>query len=372
MSEIKIEILSPVHIGSGNMLQKNTDFVTTGDGENNYIRIVDDRKILELIGEEHLNDWLLCIERKDNTKELVKRYAPNSKVADYSKRRLLDCSHGVNKNDTLKEYIHSGLGQPYIPGSSLKGAIRTAILATLADKISNKEDKIKSGRTDKFGTAQLTASKIEQELFGKDPNSDIFRFIQVGDAYFEKDIEIALRVVNINIRPQKDLQDNSKPQLIEALGIGIESSFQMKIATDYYTWVKANFPALGNLPIEINSLQHLFLLINHHTRQLVEDELEYWKNTNKTGAEDYVENMEKILDEIQSCVEGSECVLRIGHASGWRFITGAWAEKLANFEDIVIPASRPKNFNYTQFDFPKSRRIDEDSDVLGFVKLSIK
>jgi CRISPR-associated protein Csm5 len=45
---------------------------------------------------------------------------------------------------------------------------------------------------------------------------------------------------------------------------------------------------------------------------------------------------------------------------------------LANFEDVVIPASRPKNFNYTQFDFPKSRRIDEDSDVLGFVKLSIK
>jgi len=50
MSEIKIEILSPVHIGSGNLLQNNTDFVTTGDGENNYIRIVDDRKILELIG----------------------------------------------------------------------------------------------------------------------------------------------------------------------------------------------------------------------------------------------------------------------------------------------------------------------------------
>ncbi len=371
MSEIKIEILSPVHIGSGNLLQNNTDFVTTGDGENNYIRIVDDRKILELIGVEHLNDWLLCIERKDNTKALVKMFAPNSKVADYSKRRLLDCSHGVNANDTLKECIHSGLGQPYIPGSSIKGAIRTAVLAALAEKISHKEDKIKTGRTDKNGNPFLSASKIEQEMFGKDPNSDIFRFIQVGDAYFEKDTEIALRVVNINIRPQKDLQDNSKPQLIEALGIGIESSLQMKIANDYYTWVKANFPTLGNLPLEINSLQHLFLLINNHTRQLVEAELEYWKNINKTGAEDYVENMEKILLEIESCVKGSECVLRIGHASGWRFITGAWAEKLANFEDVVIPASRPKNFNYTQFDFPKSRRIDEDSDVLGFVKLKI-
>jgi CRISPR type III-A-associated RAMP protein Csm5 len=33
---------------------------------------------------------------------------------------------------TLKECIHSGLGVPYIPGSSIKGAIRTAIVATLA------------------------------------------------------------------------------------------------------------------------------------------------------------------------------------------------------------------------------------------------
>ena len=81
--------------------------------------------------------------------------------------------------------------------------------------------------------------------------------------------------------------------------------------------------------------------------------------------------MEKILAEINSCEKGKECVIRIGHASGWRFITGAWTEELENFHDVVIPASRPKNFNYTEYDFPKSRRIDEESDVLGFVKLKL-
>lgn len=371
MSEIKIEVLSPVHIGSGNLLQNNTDFVTTDNGVDYYIRVIDDRKILELIGVEHLDDWLLSIERKDNTKELVKRFAPNSKVADYSKRRLIDYSSGVNKNDTLKECIHNGLGFPYIPGSSIKGAIRTAILTSLVTKIENKESKIKSGKIDRNGQSLLNATKIEQELFGKDPNSDIFRFIHVGDSYFEKDTEIALRVVNINIRRGNDLMDNSKPQLIEAINNGVSSTLQMKIANDYYMWVKTKFPSIGNLAAEINSLNNLFLLINAHTEKLVNAELDFWREINKTGSEDYVENLEKILSEIKSCKKGNECVLRIGHASGWRFITGGWTEELNNFDEVVIPASRPKNNNYSEYVFPKSRRIDEESDVLGFVKLSI-
>lgn len=369
MSKVKIEILSPVHIGSGNMLQNNTDFVTTHNSENDFIRVVDDRKILELIGVERMNDWLLSIERKENTKEFIKRFAPSSTVADYSKRRLIDYSQGIHPNDTLKEHIHNGMGLPYIPGSSIKGSIRTVILAAFADRVANKESKIKKEK--RSGKIEITASKIEEELFGKDPNSDIFRFIHVGDAYFDKDSEIALRVVNINIRKNDDLHDNSKPQLIEAINNGVSSAFEMKIARDYYDWVKNNFRDMGHLPIEISSLHNLFMLINAHTERLVVSELEYWKDINKTGAEDYIENTESILNSIRTCEKGKECVLRIGHASGWRFITGAWTEELDNFKDVVVPAARPSNHNYIDYDFPKSRRIDEESDILGFVKLSL-
>lgn len=371
MSEIKIKLLTPVHVGSGVFLQNNTDFVTTKDSENYYIRIIDDKKILELIGVEHLNDWLLSIERKENTKDLVKRFAPNSKVADYSKRRLIDYSQGINPNDTLKEHIHNGMGFPYIPGSSIKGAIRTAVLANLVSPVPNKEEKIKTGRKDRNGNPLLSAKKLEKELFGKDPYSDIFRFIHIGDAYFEKDSEIALRVVNINIRNGNDLQDNSKPQLIEALNKGLKSSFQMKIAEEYYKWAKERFNTLGNLPDEMKSISNLFKLINSHTVELVQSEIDFWNEIDKTGAEAYVENLKSVLEQIKSCEEGKQCVLRLGHASGWKFITGAWTENLSNFKEVVVPASRPNNQRYEEFVFPKSRRIDEESDVLGFVKLSI-
>jgi CRISPR type III-A-associated RAMP protein Csm5 len=371
MSEIKIKLLTPVHIGSGVFLQNNTDFVTTKVSENHYIRIIDDRKILELIGYEHLNDWLLSIERKENTKELVKRFAPNSKVADYSKRRLIDYSQGVNHNDTLKEHIHNGMGLPYIPGSSIKGAIRTAVLATLASVVTNKEEKIKTGKMDRNGNPLLSVEKVEKELFGEDSYSDIFRFIHVGDAYFEKDSEIALRVININIRKSENLQDDSKPQLIEAINNGVSGSFQIKIADEYYKWVNERFNTLGNLPDEMKSISNLFKMINSHSEKIVQSEIEFWNEIDKTGAEDYVENLQSVFDHIKSCDEGKQCVLRIGHASGWRFITGAWSENLSNFKNLVVPASRRNNKNYSEYVFPKSRRIDEESDVLGFVKLSI-
>ena len=79
-----------------------------------------------------------------------------------------------------------------------------------------------------------------------------------------------------------------------------------------------------------------------------------------------------MLEQTQSCEAEKECVLRIGHGSGWRFITGAWTENLDYFYSVVVPVSRPKNFKYEQFDFPKTRRVDDECELLGFVKLSIQ
>lgn len=384
MSNIKIETLSPVHIGSGNMLQNNTDFIVTKEDGDRFIHIIEERKILELIGEEHLDNWLLSIEKKEPTLDLIKRFAPSSKIEDFSKQRITCYASNVKPSDTLKEIMHNGTGLPYIPGSSIKGAIRTAIVASLINKNDKTEiaEKIiqtrrtKDGeipRTDRFGNKMVFADNIEKDLFGRDPNSDVFRFIRVGDAYFEEDCVIATRMINLNITHQNDLWDESKSQFVQALGPGERSSFQMNVAQDYYLWAKSKFPALGDMPNELQSIPNLFMMINAHTEKLVKEEIAFWKDIDKTGADLYVEIMEDMLKSIEICGNnGTSCVLRIGHASGWRFITGAWTENLPNFEIDVVNAARPNNRKYEEYDFPKTRRVDQDSDILGFVKLTIE
>lgn len=386
MSKIIIETLSPIHIGSGDLLQNNTDFVVSKHGKESYIYVTEEAKILELIGSEHIDNWLLSIEKKESTVELVKRYAPNALPADYSQRQVFCYATGIKTDETLKETIHNGQGLPYIPGSSIKGAIRTAVLTSFVDIVRDKEDKIiqkrrikKEGqqplevpKLDKNNNKLLYADIIEKELFGSDPNSDIFRFIRVGDAYFDKNSTIATRMINLNITHKDNLFDISKPQLIEAIGNEETSTFSLNVTADYYKWVKSKFPTLGNLPAELQSISGLFSLINMHTQKLIEDEIEYWKNVETTGAEYYIETLEDLLEEVKECRNESSCVLRIGHGSGWRFITGAWTEQLSNFKTDVINAARPQNYRYSEYDFPKTRRVDEDSYVLGFVKLTME
>ena len=74
---------------------------------------------------------------------------------------------------------------------------------------------------------------------------------------------------------------------------------------------------------------------------------------------------------IEAC-QTNECILRIGQASGWRFVTGAWLEDIDKhyFNNVIVPLCRPKNDRYRGYPFPKSRRIDESSNVFGFVKLT--
>lgn len=373
MSKIKIETLTAVHIGSGETLQYGTDFVPGKTENGDVLSIIEPRKVLDLIGVDNVQQWVKAIERKEPTSQVVKRYVPNAKLEDYSNRIILEWSD-VRDTDTLKEQIHNGQGRPYIPGSSIKGAIRTSILASLADTIQSKENKIdKSGKDFKgFFKQKADAKRIESELFGATPNNDIFRFLQVGDAYFGELREVAIRMVNINERERHSFWDTSKSQLIEAISPEDDSEFQLKLNISGYNFSRGK---VNQLPSCMSSEAELFRTINTHTQKLLCEELEYWEEREDKDESDkvtiYLEKVNDILSIARACKDGKECILRIGHGSGWCFITGAWAKSLKNFDSLVVPVSRPKNSNYEQYDFPKTRRVDDECELLGFVKLSI-
>lgn len=375
MSKVRVQTITPVHVGSGNFLRHNSDFVTWNEDGESFIGIIDPKKMLSIIGVENLDDWVRLIERNGDTKEFMKAKGSCANPEKYVKRIIFN-SAKVNPNDTLKECIHDGMGRAYIPGSSIKGAIRTAVLATLAHNRKDLENLVVSVKT---GKKKVSADAVEQRLFGGDPNSDVFRFLHIGDAYFGE-CEVSSRLINLNIRRSKELVDISKPQIVESIFTEEVSETQMKVDTRYYEWAKKHWPQgsktkpLGNMPEEMSNLYALFTMVNAHTKALVEDEIEYWKDIQTegyNGADEYIKRLQEVLTYIKGCKEGKECILRLGHASGWRFITGAWTENLKNFESDIVPASRRGNDKYSEYDFPKSRRLDENNDIFGFIKLDL-
>lgn len=363
--KLEVSTLTPIHIGSGVFLQYNTDYYSYKDTSDNFmIGVVNDKKVLEAIGKEHLNDWVNCIEKGRDIKEFIRQFAPKVSPESYAKRVISDFYAGkLNRDTTLKECIHDGMGYPYIPGSSIKGAIRTCVFASI---MANKDIAKINSYEDLKG--------LERRYLGEDPNSDVFRFLQVGDALFVKNCEVATMLVNLNIRENDNLKDSSKKQLVEAIDQEMKTTLSLKICLNHNQFSNTHDPThrIKRLPQEMSSIQNLFRTINSHTGKLLKDEIDFWENIGeeKQGADGYIKNMENILDELKAC-GGNECVLRLGHTSGWRFITGAWTEALEKFNIIIPPEARPNNKYYEEYDFPKSRRLDIDDFVLGFIKLRI-
>lgn len=366
MSNIKIETLSRIHIGNGLFLQKGSDFLA----EEKFLYVLNIDKLGPVIGtdEEDMRQWLDAID-KGNSETFIKTCIKDTPYEEFSKRCIasnVDLSQGQS---TLKECIHDGLGRPYIPGSSIKGAIRTAVFSTLAkNKITKKLEEEKDQRKWKkiiFGMESDLLHFFSKDKRGKrdvSPSTDVFRFVSTGDAYFDRGVELAVNQVNLNIREKECLLDKKRLQAVETIRKGVSAQFRLKISDDFFQ------------KTDICNLQDLFELINNHTYQLICDEISFWdkgEGSKYTGQDSYLDQLETILDEIDRC-KPEECVLRVGQASGWRFITGAWLEDIDKdyFKREIVPLCRPRNYIYQGYPFPKSRRIDDSSNVFGFVKLT--
>lgn len=384
-NNISITNLTQIHVGSGETLQKNTDYIVRNDGGNSDIYVIDPDLIGKLIGTDQRawDQWLASIERGD-TNRFFDLFLGRRKPADYSKRRITNFV-GTRNDKTLKECMHDGLGRPYLPGSSIKGAIRTAIISYLASSMPKAAKENIIGSMDSRGSILDERGNrhksAEDYILGDTPNENLMRFIRVGDAFYDKETEIAVTEVSINQRLESDLMDYKNAQAVEAIGKDERSSFSLYIDQRLFDKVydrsklghDDKLKGMRRLPSELSTIPGLFQVIKDHTKRLVESEITYWKEqTEYTGAEDYIESMEEILENVNSCKYG-ECVIRIGQASGWRFMTGAWTEGLDNFYNKVVPASRPNNERkYKEYDFPKSRRIDDESYLFGFAKLQMK
>ena len=174
---MKLETLTSLHIGSGDMLQKDSDFVF-GKDANGYpvVYVINPRKVLALIGEENVDAWTVAIENGRSTKDIVKLYAPKATITDYSLHAI--DSYLSSPAQQIKEFIRDGFDRPYIPGSSIKGAIRTAVLSSIAQAM-NETDFFKNVKNKGY----ITPNTLEAKVFGKNPNNDVFRYVRVSDAF---------------------------------------------------------------------------------------------------------------------------------------------------------------------------------------------
>jgi len=366
--KVTITALTPIHIGTGRELQGNNEYLWFDDTRQAVA--IDEEAVLGIIGEENIGQWVSCIENQQSLMQLLRQRNSNLKAGDVAKRVIDSGGTVMFEQKALREQLHSGNGQPIIPGSSLKGSIRTAVWATI---IRQHPELVKNegnlGNTDNRGNLQFKDGLLAQKVFGKDPNHDIFRLIQVGDAAFEHTKCYLTEVANFSPSKNEWILDKDIQTQVEAIPAGQESSLTFRYNETMEK--SARDINLFNGYASLLRPEKLFPSINAHTRQLIESEIKYWRGDGgmPQSIGGFVDEMEKILQTIQTS-NANTCILRLGYGTGFRNMTGDWHINLSD-DDYYDLVKQVRPTHPEALVFPKTTRFVSGGVPMGFLKLTI-
>jgi CRISPR-associated protein Csm5 len=235
---LELELLTPVSIGDGSTLSPLSDFSVFYQNGKRIGKKLDKPKFEEALSDypEAISDYLQKVRTAtDNKKEnkggflpeFIKEYLKDEKIDLFFKENTIEIigeGNSTQLNSCIKER-----GIPFIPGSTLKGAIKTAlfynwlqeepqqlVLENICFRLSRKE------KVDKE-TTQLINTFFEK--IG-DKKRMSFSLLRVSDAYLKSD-----RTVWVHCDRFRTRNDSGKsiPSFKEAIRKGEKASFELFI-----------------------------------------------------------------------------------------------------------------------------------------------
>ena len=380
MSYLRIELLTPVHIGTGRKLEPGLDFVSFGAPEH-VVAVLDERKVFDIVGADNLSTWLSIINQNGNLLTYLRQRQPKLAAATIATRQLDTPEATPTAGQTVREQMHTGGGEALLPGSSLKGALRTAWLAEkiLAKPressyaLPNGEAALKRN----FSDQQLTQSHLvpADTKRGQEPNHDLLRLLQVGDAHFTRTSCLLTETLN---------ETGGGPQMKQSV-----QQFAECLSAKQSALVRVQVPeVLKRELLEKNQLRRadaqaltlpaLLQTVQTQTARLLARELARYEPKDFSRAEDgaglFVEQLQQLQRQNAACESGRAAVLRLGFGSGHAFITGGWYEEVLRDQFQVrrdIENAARKNNRYEGTPLSKTRKMTLGGVPLGFIRLTL-
>lgn len=330
--KVNVEIITPIFIGSGEQYYPQ-DYVVLEDS----LCFIDRKKFIEKIIREGLYDKF--VEVSDDIDKLLGFIDDHSDESTYLE--CIETEEEANeklfstKSMPLEAFIKDKfLFKPYIPGSSLKGAMRTAILDYKIHKFWDHIDDIDKLKDKELETIIFcNENKNRNNKLQFDAKKDILKALFISDL---KPIDYKLKAIKPKNRPYKKSKDNSIPIVLECL---ISGRFE------------------GEMRIDKNLLQKDEFLKNN--KYFKDESLSYdliKKALNSFYKKIYDIESKRFRARFPKYEEG---LMKLGKHSG------AGSKSLHNLRKVRILQLRKT------FDYQLSVWIDNEQNPLGWVKLEI-
>lgn len=384
---IVMETMSPVHVGSGEEIQGNYEYVIFQN--KGTAGVLKAEKILNLIGKDAINAWVAAVDKGEN---LLQALPPlqNAEPEEICSRQIgISGSYPDGINNVLKAHYFEGSGEVTVPGSSLKGSIRTAILNHLIKEqpgfvMDNTHLKSRNRYKDEqiqayyLGGDKKYNRRENREEWKQNARKDLLKLLRVSDFSFPVRTELEKSMV-LNLFRNGWSEKRELSSFLECIPANVISSGNIQIPKKMLEEVrKKNF--MKSSLVDLLDHQNLFEIINNHTIRLLEAELKFWEEERDPAVlEEYPDRIQEILSIAQNSGPDA-CVLRVGAGSGWDFMTGAWpggkSEKgeyfLSDDEWYDLKSKLRKKRYPDEMIYPKTRKMLEGGEPLGFVKLRVK
>lgn len=333
--DVTISLLTPLHIGNGRELLNEYDYAI----HNGKTWRIDEAALLDA---QDVKDPRLA-EQLARTKpaQLLKPedFTPDS---PYFRYVLAGTPRSGAEGAVLREQIKNPFDKPYLPGSSLKGALRTALAWTAWDMLKLRPEIRRVGRNPKFA-----AQEYEREMLGQNPNHDLLRALHVSDS--ETAGSESLMIVNARVLNR----GGGVGSPIELEALRPDTKFKLTIKLDralFSEWAQRGGLRLAGG----RSLASLAQVVRAHSTQRIQREVEWFGKIN--GAQRLAQFYQQLA---QAKLGATTCLLQLGWGAGWESKTfGSRLQDDQPFMERLIRDYHMARRERREDDpFPKSRRV---------------
>ena len=371
----QLEAISPVHIGNG-VEHGPLDFIVEG----NQAIIINTDKLFETLEEGQRKELVKQLEEleEDFQISLFLRKIGLSPVK-VSKYGLFISSKNMPKR--IKEFIKNGKNQTYIPGSSIKGVIRTAALYSI---MRNNTALLEKARNEIFNRLRSVRGKggwaikrlkkqigsvVEEIGLRGAPRSapywDVFKFLQVSDCEAKKTNEsLEISEVKILSSMPSGYRYKGFPIFIENLRKEIEFKGMITLDRTFLEKYNGRYKKqFSGVLSSVMNVEELSRMCNEFAKDVIRNELAFYRGLNLTSLVNFYQNLSGMN------FSNKECLIRIGWGIGHQNTTIG----LLLYEDVLFDEIR-RTFRLGRQGveiFPKSKKllVNEESLPIGWAKL---
>lgn len=403
----KLRTLSPLHIGCGETYN-GVSFLLDKRKKPNLISVLDEKTIFEALNEKQVSQFVKWVEKEQFPnlfiflqKELGDRSFFLQNQLQKRARYSIPSLAGEEKIRDINAFIKQA-NTPYIPGTEIKGAIRTAIFycafqnnqgiqnkfvseinkildelilkgngsnyKNYIESVKNRKEPDRKKKSALVSRIKRTTQAMEAMVFnGKhgDAKYDLMKFLQVGDTSVISPDSLAVSCVKLFGASMESPMFNE--YLKSGLDIPISS---LKVEMDISrNWRVKNMGFSSKQEYLVSNISTILENCHRFSKDLLDEEITYFIQHGKT-------NIAYHLQAIAALNTHKSPVLRIGKDEGYNSVTiGLAVKKIMPelYNDVLIHTTKGKSYDEEHGGpLPKSRKIvqwNKSELTAGWVQL---